>query len=69
MFNLNGVKEIVLKLNKDKTYNVTMKCDGVFENGIINETEMIFPRAEIKNFDIDVLCDNTNTVSTFNIED
>jgi hypothetical protein len=68
MFNLNGAKEMILKLNKDRTYNVTVKCDDIFENGIINETEMIFPRVEIKNFDIDVLCENdTNTIATLSI--
>jgi hypothetical protein len=66
VFNLKGAKEIIVKLNKDKTYNVTVKCDSVSkENGIVNETEIIYPRAEIINFDIDVLITDDGELFSF----
>jgi hypothetical protein len=70
MFNLNNAKEIIIKPNKDKTYNMTVKYDVYDPEGkeVINEIEITYPKVEIKSFDVDVLATYDEELYSFSIE-
>ena len=63
MFPLKNAKEIILKRNNDKTYNVTIKYDIYEPKGIkiVNEIKTNFPKVKINKLNLEVLNNDNNT--------
>lgn len=70
MFNLSNAKEIIIKPNEDKTYNINAKYDvcDLEEKEIVNIMEINYPKVEIKSFDINILVTYDEELCNFFVE-